>query len=60
MGLQSVLNYDDVDENLYLAARKPQKCADRRAALCGSTVVIHYKKVIVTKPAISKIEAMWG
>ena len=61
MGLQSVLIItDDVDENLYLASRNLKHVLSVEPRYADPLSLIHYKKVIVTKPAISKLEEMWG
>ena len=51
---------DDVDENLYLASRNLKHVLIVEPRYADPLSLIHYKKVIVTKPAISKLEEMWG
>ena len=61
MGLQSVLIItDDIDENLYLASRNLKNVLIVEPRYADPLSLIHYKKVIMTKPAISKLEEMWG
>ena len=61
MGLESVLIITDaVDENLYLASRNLKNVLIVEPRYADPLSLIHYKKVIVTKPAISKLEEMWG
>ena len=51
---------DDVDENLYLASRNLKNVLIVEPRYADPLSLIHYKKVIVTKQAISKLEEMWG
>jgi large subunit ribosomal protein L4 len=62
MGLiESVLIItDNIDENLYLAARNLKNVMVVEPRYADPLSLIHYKRVIVTKPAISKLEEMWG
>ena len=61
MGLESVLIITDtVDENLYLASRNLKNVLIVEPRYADPLSLIHYKKVIVTKPAIAKLEEMWG
>ncbi|MBU6491276.1 50S ribosomal protein L4 [Pandoraea sp.] len=59
MGLDSVLLItDSVDENLYLASRNLPNVAVLEPRHADPLSLIHYKKVLVTKGAIAKIEEM--
>lgn len=59
MGLGSVLLItDSVDENLYLASRNLPNVAVLEPRHADPLSLIHYKKVLVTKGAIAKIEEM--
>lgn len=59
MGLDSVLLITDaVDENLYLASRNLVNVAVLEPRHADPLSLIHYKKVLVTKGAIAKIEEM--
>ena len=61
MGLESVLIITDaVDENLYLASRNLKNVMVVEPRYADPLSLIHYKNVVVTKPAIAKLEEMWG
>ena len=61
MGLDSVLIItDSIDENLYLASRNLKHvmvCETRHA---DPVSMIHYQKLVLTRPAIATLEQMWG
>src|SRR5690606_15177679 len=48
----------EVDKNLYLAARNLHKVDVRDAAGIDPVSLINYEKVLVTVPALKKIEGM--
>jgi large subunit ribosomal protein L4 len=61
MGLESVLIItDSVDENLYLASRNLKNVLIIEPRHADPLSLIHYKKIVMTKPAIAKLEEMWG
>ena len=61
MGLDSVLIITDaLDENLYLASRNLKNVMVVEPRYADPLSLIHYKNVVVTKPAIAKLEEMWG
>jgi large subunit ribosomal protein L4 len=61
MGLESVLIITDaVDENLYLASRNLKNVMVVEPRYADPLSLIYFKKVVVTKPAIAKLEEMWG
>jgi large subunit ribosomal protein L4 len=61
MGLESVLIITEtVDENLYLASRNLKNVLVIEPRHADPLSLIHYKKVVMTKPAIAKLEEMWG
>jgi large subunit ribosomal protein L4 len=62
MGLvDSVLIITDaLDENLYLAARNLKNVMVVEPRYADPMSLIYFKKVVVTKPAIAKLEEMWG
>jgi large subunit ribosomal protein L4 len=61
MGLGSVLIITDaVDENLYLASRNLKNVMVVEPRYADPLSLIHYEKVVVTRPAIAKLEEMWG
>jgi large subunit ribosomal protein L4 len=61
MGLDSVLIITDtVDENLYLASRNLKDVMVVEPRYADPMSLIYFKKVVVTKPAIAKLEEMWG
>lgn len=61
MGLDSVLIITDaVDENLYLASRNLKNVMVVEPRYADPLSLIHYRNVVVTKPAIAKLEEMWG
>jgi large subunit ribosomal protein L4 len=60
-GVENVLIVaDDVGENLYLAARNLHKVEVRDVAGIDPVSLIAYEKVMVTVPALKKIEEMLG
>lgn len=59
MGFESVLIITDVlDENLYLATRNLPHVAVVEPRYADPLSLIHYKKVLITKPAIAQFEEM--
>jgi large subunit ribosomal protein L4 len=61
MGLESVLIITDtLDENLYLASRNLKNVMVVEPRYADPMSLIHFKKVVVTMPAIAKLEEMWG
>lgn len=61
MGLESVLIITEaVDENLYLASRNLKNVMVVEPRYADPLSLIHYKNVVVTRPAIAKLEEMWG
>lgn len=62
MGLQQsvLIITDSVDENLYLASRNLKNVMIVEPRYADPLSLIHYKQVIVTKPAIAALEEMWG
>jgi large subunit ribosomal protein L4 len=62
MGLaDSVLIITDaLDENLYLASRNLKNVMVVEPRYADPMSLIYFKKVVVTKPAIAKLEEMWG
>lgn len=61
MGLDSVLIITDrVDENLYLAARNLKHVMVVETRHADPVSMIHYEKVVLTRPAIAALEQMWG
>jgi large subunit ribosomal protein L4 len=61
MGLDSVLIITDtVDENVYLATRNLPHVAVVEPRYADPLSLIHYKKVLITKPAIAQLEEMLG
>jgi large subunit ribosomal protein L4 len=61
MGLESVLIITDtLDENLYLAARNLKNVMVIEPRYADPLSLIHFKKVVVTKSAIAKLEEMLG
>lgn len=51
---------DNVDENLYLASRNLKDVMVVEPRYADPMSLIYFKKVVVTKPAIAKLEEMWG
>jgi len=51
---------DALDENLYLAARNLKNVMVVEPRYADPMSLIYFKKVVVTKPAIAKLEEMWG
>ena len=61
MGLDSALVITDaMDENLQLASRNLKSVLVVEPRYADPMSLIHYKKIIVTKAAIAKLEEMWG
>jgi len=61
MGLDSALVITEaMDENLLLASRNLKNVLVVEPRYADPLSLIHYKRVIVTKGAIAKIEEMWG
>ncbi|GAA4336858.1 50S ribosomal protein L4 [Pigmentiphaga soli] len=61
LGLDSVLIITDaVDENLYLATRNLPHVAVVESRYADPLSLIHYKQVLITKPAIAQLEEMLG
>jgi large subunit ribosomal protein L4 len=61
MGLESVLIITDaLDENVYLATRNLPHVAVVETRYADPLSLIHYKKVLITKPAIAQLEEMLG
>ena len=61
MGFESVLIITDVlDENVYLATRNLPHVAVVEPRYADPLSLIHYKNVLITKPAIAQLEEMLG
>lgn len=61
MGLDSVLIItDNVDENLYLAARNLKNVMVVEPRHADPMSLIYFKKVVVTRPAIAKLAELLG
>ena len=61
MGLDSVLIITDtVDENLFLASRNLKNVMVVEPRYADPMSLIHFKRVVLTKPAIAKLEEMLG
>jgi large subunit ribosomal protein L4 len=61
LGLDSVLIITDtVDENVYLATRNLPHVAVVEPRYADPLSLIHYRKVLITKPAIAQLEEMLG
>jgi large subunit ribosomal protein L4 len=61
LGLDSVLIItDSVDENVYLATRNLPHVAVVEPRYADPLSLVHYKKVLITKPAIAQLEEMLG
>lgn len=61
MGMDSVLIImDEVDENLYLATRNLPNVAVVEPRYADPLSLIHYKQVLITKPAVAQLEEMLG
>jgi large subunit ribosomal protein L4 len=61
MGLQSVLIItDSLDENLALASRNLKNVMVVEPRYADPVSMIYFDKVVVTRPAIAKLEQMWG
>ena len=61
LGMESVLIITDVlDENVYLATRNLPNVAVVEPRYADPLSLIHYKKVLITKPAIAQLEEMLG
>jgi large subunit ribosomal protein L4 len=61
MGLDSVLIItDSVDENLFLASRNLKNVMVVEPRYADPMSLIHFKRVVLTRPAIAKLEEMLG
>jgi large subunit ribosomal protein L4 len=61
LGMDSVLIITDtVDENVYLATRNLPHVAVVEPRYADPLSLIHYKNVLITKPAIAQLEEMLG
>jgi large subunit ribosomal protein L4 len=61
MGLDSALVITEaMDENLLLASRNLKNVLVVEPRYADPLSLIHYKRVVVTKGAMAKIEEMWG
>ena len=61
MGMDSVLIItDEVDENVYLATRNLPHVAVIEPRYADPLSLIHYKTVLITKPAVAQLEEMLG
>lgn len=61
LGMDSVLIImDSVDENVYLATRNLPHVAVVEPRYADPLSLIHYKNVLITKPAIAQLEEMLG
>jgi large subunit ribosomal protein L4 len=61
MGLDSVLIItDNLDENLALASRNLKNVMVVEPRYADPVSMIYFDKVVVTRPAIAKLEQMWG
>ncbi|HLU80295.1 MAG TPA: 50S ribosomal protein L4 [Burkholderiaceae bacterium] len=61
LGMESVLIITDaLDENVYLATRNLPHVAVVEPRYADPLSLIHYKNVLITKPAIAQLEEMLG
>ena len=61
MNLESVLVIaDEVDENLYLASRNLVNVLVVEPRYADPVSLVHYRKVLVTKAAMSKLQEMFA
>jgi large subunit ribosomal protein L4 len=61
MGLQSVMIItESVDENLDLASRNLKNVMVVEPRYADPVSMIHFDTVVVTRPAMAKLEQMWG
>ncbi len=61
LGMDSVLIItDEVDEKLYLATRNLPHVAVVEPRYADPLSLIHYKNVLITKPAVAQLEEMLG
>jgi large subunit ribosomal protein L4 len=61
MGLGSVLIItESVDQNLYLASRNLKNVMVVEPRYADPVSMIYFDRVVVTRPAIAKLEQMWG
>jgi large subunit ribosomal protein L4 len=61
MGLESVLIITDaLDDNLYLASRNLKNVMVVEPRYADPLSLVHYKRVLLTKPAITQLEEMLG
>ena len=57
---EALIVTNDVEENLYLAARNLHKVDIRDVAACDPVSLIAFDKVVMTVDAVKKFEEMWG
>lgn len=57
---EALIITDNVEENLYLAARNLHKVDVRDVQGCDPVSLIAFDKVIITVSALKKFEEMWG
>jgi large subunit ribosomal protein L4 len=61
MGLESVLVITDgLDENLWLASRNLPNVLVVEAGHADPVSLVHFDKVLMTKPALAKVQEMLG
>jgi large subunit ribosomal protein L4 len=61
MGLESVLIItDNIDENLYLAARNLKHVMVVETRHADPVSMIHYQKLVITRSAIATLDQLWG
>jgi large subunit ribosomal protein L4 len=61
MGMESVLIItDELDDNLYLASRNLKNVMVIEPRYADPLSLVYYKRVLVTKPAITQLEEMLG
>ena len=61
MGLQSVLVITDgLDENLWLASRNLPNVLVLEARNADPVSLVHFERVLITKPALAKVQEMLG
>jgi large subunit ribosomal protein L4 len=51
---------DAVDDNLYLASRNLKNVLVIEPRYADPLSLVHYKTLVLTRPAIAKLEEMWG
>jgi len=57
---EALIVTNDVEENLYLAARNLHKVDVRDVDACDPVSLIAFDKVVMTVDAVKKFEEMWG